>query len=122
MRVFSIILFAITIFGHNAFVGGKVLNLMVVGGYSDAGMVADVELLDPFSPESHCVKPSNFTEPRHGMISEFFTAYPTICGGVSKEFMSYRNDCQVYDENVWIDGSLSLSAVRAQASSVLISD
>jgi len=95
---------------------------MVVGGYSDDGTVADVELLYPFSPESHCEKPSNFSEARYGMIGEFFSHYPIICGGSSTEFMSYRNDCWVYDENFWIDGDFSLTAVRAQASSVLISD
>ena len=114
--------FIITILGYGIVVGGKELNLMVVGGYSDEGMVADVELLDPFSPESHCEKPINFSEPRYGMIGEFFTNYPIICGGMSTEFMSYRNDCDVYDKNVWVNGSFSLTAVRAQASSVLIND
>ena len=122
----SINILSVFIFlGPYSTVHPKELYLMAVGGYGNStsllGMITDVDLLDPFSPESHCDTPTSFPDARYGMIGEFFANYPVICGGYSQD-LGYDKDCYVYDHNQWTNTSFSLTAVRAQASSVVIND
>ena len=106
-------------------VDAKEMNLMVVGGYGDLpnakNMVTEVEVLDPFSPESHCEAVTNFPDKRYAMVGEFFGGHPTVCGGYSS-MVGYSNECFVYRNNIWTNESFHLTSVRADTSSIIVDD